>query len=89
MKETKRKKTLITAWKNLFHLQLPIDTGSYNNCFISSCLLKSTSLCLGEREDSQEKVTDFHTGIYIFLSQINKHDGLQWAWFPCNDNFSF
>ena len=74
--ETKRRKTLITPWKSLlFYLQLPTDTGSCNNCLINCCSLKSRSLCLRKREDSQEKFTDFHTGIYNFFPrQINMRD---------------
>ncbi|KAK2547734.1 hypothetical protein P5673_032201 [Acropora cervicornis] len=40
MMETKRRKTLITARKNLlFYLQVPTESDSYNNSFINRLVI--------------------------------------------------
>jgi len=73
MMETKRRKTLITARKNLlFYLQLPIDSGSDNNCFINRLVI-----VFGKKRRLTRKGHLLSYRNLKLFSQINKHDGLQ------------
>ena len=54
----------------------------------NSPLILHRSLC-SEKEKTHVKRSLIFIQEFKTFSLINKHDGLQWRWVPCNDKFSF